>query len=87
MSNITECWKQATEIEGAIGVALVDYSSGSLGQTDGGDLDLAAAGNTEVIRAKIRTMEKLGRSEVVADVLIPQHRAGQGPREPGHGAP
>jgi len=73
MSNINECLKQAMEIEGAVGVALVDYSSGMcLGQSGGGDLDLevAAAGNTEVIRAKIRTMEKLGLKEVIEDVLI-----------------
>lgn len=56
MSNINECLNQAIEIEGAIGVALVDYGSGMcLGQAGGGDLDLeiAAAGNTEVIRARM----------------------------------
>jgi hypothetical protein len=48
-------------IEGALGTALVDFDSGMpLGTLGGGkylDLDLAAAGNTEVVRAKMRTMQ------------------------------
>ena len=93
LSNINECLKQAMEIEGAVGVALVDYSSGMcLGQSGGGDLDLeiAAAGNTEVIRAKIRTMD------TQYDLIrLLQGAKNEGlflyialePREPSHGAP
>ncbi|MFF3401964.1 hypothetical protein ACFYW6_26055 [Streptomyces sp. NPDC002659] len=63
-----------TSIEGSLGVALVDYTSGmALGTLGGGkDLDLAvaAAGNTDVIRAKVRTMEQLGLKDEIEDVLI-----------------
>lgn len=62
----------ALEIDGATAVALVDYESGmSLGhQGTGIDLDVAAAGNTEVIRAKLRTMAALGLEDRIEDILI-----------------
>ncbi|GGV29818.1 hypothetical protein [Streptomyces griseoflavus] len=63
-----------TAIEGAVGAALVDYSSGmALGTLGGGkdlDLTVAAAGNTDVIRAKVRTMELLGLTGQIEDILI-----------------
>ncbi|GAB2331608.1 hypothetical protein AB0N20_15640 [Streptomyces griseoincarnatus] len=63
-----------TSIEGALGAAVVDYSSGmALGTLGGGkdlDLTVAAAGNTDVIRAKVRTMELLGLSGQIEDILI-----------------
>ncbi|WP_399208226.1 hypothetical protein [Streptomyces sp. SLBN-118] len=63
-----------TSIEGSLGVALVDYTSGmALGTLGGGkdlDLSVAAAGNTDVIRAKTRTMEQLGLKDEIEDVLI-----------------
>jgi hypothetical protein len=61
-------------IEGALGVALVDWESGMpLGTLGGGkylDLDLAGAGNTEVVRAKMRTMQSLQLNDVIEDILI-----------------
>ncbi|MFE0459212.1 hypothetical protein ACFW1A_08105 [Kitasatospora sp. NPDC058965] len=66
--------KEAMTIEGALGVALVDYGSGmALGVMGGGrDLDLAvaAAGNTDLVRAKMRTMEMLGLDDGIEDVLV-----------------
>ena len=67
--------KQAMEITGAVGVCLVDYDSGmtlgALGGTDVGlDLEVAAAGNTEVVRAKQNTMKALGLTEKIEDILI-----------------
>lgn len=66
--------KQAMTIDGALGVALVDVSSGMMlgGEGGGRDLDLtiAAAGNTDVVRAKMRTMEMLGLSGKIEDILI-----------------
>ena len=44
-----------------------------LGALGGGkylDLDVAAAGNTEVIRAKMRTMESLRLDDTIEDILI-----------------
>ncbi|MGW4807048.1 hypothetical protein [Kitasatospora sp. NPDC004272] len=61
-------------IEGTIGVALVDYNSGmALGTIGGGadlDLNVAAAGNTDVVRAKLRAMELLNLNEAIEDILI-----------------
>ncbi|CAL9335263.1 hypothetical protein [Streptomyces sp. NPDC029526] len=63
-----------TAIEGCLGAAVVDYSSGmALGTLGGGkdlDLTVAAAGNTDVIRAKVRTMELLGLTGQIEDILI-----------------
>ncbi|MGW8955517.1 hypothetical protein [Streptomyces sp. NPDC055709] len=75
MANVEISLKEMmTSIEGSLGVALVDYTSGmALGTLGGGkDLDLAvaAAGNTDVIRAKVRTMEHLGLTDDIEDVLI-----------------
>ncbi len=72
--NIETALKEAMTIDGAVGVSLVDWDSGmSLGNLGGGkylDLDVAAAGNTEVIRAKMRTMESLRLDDAIEDILI-----------------
>ncbi|MEN8655644.1 hypothetical protein ABCR94_35000 [Streptomyces sp. 21So2-11] len=75
MAKTEVALKQAmTAIEGALGVALVDYTSGmALGTVGGGkdlDLTVAAAGNTDVVRAKVRTMEHLGLKDEIEDILI-----------------
>lgn len=73
MANVKETLSNATEsIDGALAAALVDYSSGMpLGTIGSGiNLDLAAAGNTEVVRAKLRTMESLGIHGEIEDILI-----------------
>ncbi|GIG58941.1 hypothetical protein Lfu02_33130 [Longispora fulva] len=66
--------KDAMTIEGALGVAIVDYSSGmALGILGGGkdlDLSVAAAGNTDVVRAKMRAMEMLNLQDSIEDILI-----------------
>lgn len=72
--NIETALKESMAIEGAIGVALVDYESGmSLGTLGGNkdlDLEVAAAGNTEVVRAKARILATLGIGDSVEDILI-----------------
>ncbi|MFD7231367.1 hypothetical protein [Streptomyces sp. NPDC059881] len=75
MANTETALKEAmATIDGAIGVALVDYTSGmALGTMGGGkqlDLNVAAAGNTDVVRAKLRTMEMLGLQDDIEDILI-----------------
>ncbi|MGW6580430.1 hypothetical protein ACWF76_13690 [Streptomyces globisporus] len=75
MANTEATLKEAmSSIEGATGAALVDYTSGmALGTLGGGkdfNLEVAAAGNTDVIRAKLRTMEHLGLNEEIEDILI-----------------
>lgn len=72
--SIDVALKEAMTISGALGVALVDYDSGmSLGTLGGGDwlnLDVAAAGNTEVVRAKMRVMASLALNDSIEDILI-----------------
>jgi hypothetical protein len=70
--NIETALKEAMTIEGALGVALVDWESGMpLGTLGGGKyLELAAAGNTEVVRAKMRTMASLKLNDSIEDILI-----------------
>lgn len=75
MTDAAGALKQAmTIIEGALGGALVDYNSGmALATLDGPggiDLNVAAAGNTDVVRAKMRTMDMLGLQDGIEDILI-----------------
>ena len=60
-------------IEGALGAAIVDCESGMALATSGDpgfDLEIAAAGNANVIRAKVKNMELLGISGEIEDILI-----------------
>lgn len=74
MPDMDVALKDAMQIDGAIGVALVDRASGmALGVAGGSrdfDLQVAAAANTEVVRAKLRTMEMLSLHEKIEDILI-----------------
>ncbi len=74
MANVKESLAACMEIEGAIGAALVDVKSGMfLGTAGGGDhlnMEVAAAGNTEVVRAKMKIMSSLGLKENIEDILI-----------------
>ncbi len=73
MADIKSSVAQAMKIDGCLGAALVDYESGMcLGQTGnpGFDLELAAAGNAEVVRAKKKIRDKLGLRDKIEDILI-----------------
>ena len=71
--NIKDSLSKLNQIDGFIGAALVDAESGMLlGQEGGGNinLEIAAAGNTEVVRAKRKTMSNLAIKESLEDMLI-----------------
>ncbi len=73
MANVQELLDEAMQIDGAVGVALADWHSGmSLGTAGGGNINLevAAAGNTELIRAKQKVMTNLGLKDKIEDVLM-----------------
>jgi hypothetical protein len=72
MANVNETLEQLMQIDGATAVCLVDSASGMLlGKAGGGvNLDVAAAGNTEVVRAKLKTMKALGITGTIEDILI-----------------
>lgn len=59
-------------VDGYVASALVDSESGMLlaGDASGINLDLAAAGNTEVIRAKRKVANSLKLNDTIEDVLI-----------------
>ena len=72
MANIQDSLNNVMSIDGCQAAALVDYNSGLvLGKAGSGiDLDLAGAGNTEVVRSKMKTMKSLGLKESIEDILI-----------------
>lgn len=73
MGNLAQSLDELMQIDGAIAVAVVDSNSGMvLGKAGGGglDLDVAGAGNTEVVRAKMKTMKSLGLKDNIEDILI-----------------
>jgi hypothetical protein len=72
MATIKQGMDELLSMDGAVCAALVDSSSGMiLGQAGTGvDMEVAAAGNTEVVRAKMKTMRGLGLNDVIEDILI-----------------
>ena len=72
MDNINEALKKLLDVDGAMCAAVVDANSGMLlGSAGSGvDMEIAAAGNTEVVRAKAKTMKALGLNDQIEDILI-----------------
>jgi hypothetical protein len=72
--NAKESLSTLMELEGVIGACIVDSSSGMMLGSAGGNatfnLELAAAGNTEVVRAKRKAMKALNLNDPIEDILI-----------------
>lgn len=77
MAGVQESLNKLMELDGAIAAALVDSNSGMiLGSAGGGiDMEIAAAGNTEVVRAKMKTARALKLEDDIEDILITLGRA------------
>jgi len=72
MAGINESVQSLMTIEGSIAASLVDFINGMvLGKSGTGiDFDLAAAGHSEVVRAKLKTMRALKLTDAIDDILI-----------------
>jgi hypothetical protein len=74
VANVKESLSKILEIDGAIGACVVDSNSGMMLGAEGGgtvvNLEVAAAGNTEVVRAKRKTMKALNLADNIDDILI-----------------
>jgi len=73
MATAKEILPKLMEIDGCIGCCIVDSNSGMmLGASGGGaiSLEVAAAGNTEVVRSKRKTMKALNMNDQIEDMLI-----------------
>ncbi|MEV5593955.1 hypothetical protein [Streptomyces sp. NPDC052496] len=75
MAGIEETLRDLVGLEGVRGASIVDYFSrltlGAAGDPAGPDLEAAARGDTDVVRAKLFTLELLGyRPERVEDIVV-----------------
>jgi hypothetical protein len=74
MANIKESLNKIMQLDGAVGTCIVDSTSGMMLGAEGGNspvnLEVAAAGNTEVVRAKRKTMRSLNIKDDIEDILI-----------------
>jgi hypothetical protein len=74
MASVKESLDKIMASDGALGACVVDSNSGMmLGSIGGGtalNIEVAAAGNTEVVRAKRKTMKSLGLNDAIEDILI-----------------
>ncbi len=72
MNSYEKILNQIQQLDGAVCSAFVDAGSGMIIASVGSgvDIELAAAGNADVIRAKRRTMEQLRLDDDISDILI-----------------
>ncbi len=73
-NNIAECLEAVMLIDGALGAALVDWTTGEvISTTEAVPYDFsseAAAGNAAVVLAEVRLMGQLGVRDRIEDILI-----------------
>ncbi|MEL6178077.1 MAG: hypothetical protein AAFS10_03945 [Myxococcota bacterium] len=73
-NNIHQVLASLSQLDGFDGVALVNSESGMvLGRAGGGgkvNLDIAAAVNTEVVKAKRKAIQRLKLGDDIEDILI-----------------
>ena len=73
MNNIDLALDEMMSINGAIAASVIDWESGmTLGMKSIGnfDIELASAGNSEVVKAKMATMKSLDLHGDIKDMMI-----------------
>ncbi len=73
MTRLDDSIADLLAVDGALGVAVVDLDSGMVlaaGGNPGFDLEIVAAGNSNMLRAKLRTMNELGIGGGLEDMMI-----------------
>ncbi|MFF0490982.1 hypothetical protein ACFYTQ_18335 [Nocardia sp. NPDC004068] len=72
--NLDDALRDGMSVDGALGIALVDHTSGMILGKQGGnsllDMDVAGAVLTEVFRAKVNAIEALQLDDEVEDILV-----------------
>lgn len=72
-ASVARAIARALEIDGTIGVAVVDYGSGMCVAAEGDgrlDVDVAAAGQASLVRAQLQAMQALRIEDGIEDILI-----------------
>ena len=73
IKNIEGILDEMMDINGAMAAAVIDWESGmALGTRSNGsfDIEMAAAGNADVIKAKMATLKRMGLDTKIVDILI-----------------
>ena len=72
MATIKQSLDELMKLDGILCIAVVDSGSGMLlGSAGSGiNIEVAAAANTEVVRAKLKAMRALGLNDKIEDILI-----------------
>ena len=73
MGNSKKLMQHLSALDGFIGACVVNLESGMMLDALGGgtiNMELASAGNAEVLRAKYKTMKSLNLKESIEDILI-----------------
>jgi hypothetical protein len=74
MADVKQTLDELMKVDGAIGAVIADWESGmALGFIGGQgrlDMETAAAGNCQVVKAKMATMKTLGIGGAIQDILI-----------------